>query len=68
MPTPDIPSRLRAGYQYAAKQPQFCRYSTATLQYAEKAYSKIASLQQDLYYLGMSYYVRDLLIERMEAA
>ena len=68
MPSPEIPSRLRAGYQYAAKQPQFRRYSTVTLQYAEAAYSKIASLEQDLYYLGMSYYVRDLLLERMGAA
>lgn len=62
------PQRLIAGYDYAAKHPQFRRYSADTLRYAEEAYIRIAFIKQDLYYMGMAHFVRDLLIERMEAA
>ncbi|HWR06172.1 hypothetical protein [Sporomusa sp.] len=62
------PQRLKAGYDFAAKQPQFNRFSIETLEYAVVAYQQLMFIKKDLYYLGMAHYVRDLLIAKKVAA
>lgn len=62
------PKRLKEGYDYAAKHPQFQNYSCETLEYAVVAYQQRMFIEKDLFYLGMAHYVRDLLIEKQVAA